>query len=147
MPNMVDYITEVTDYENNGYSVRYTNSYTQEVCDGAYERKIENVDECDIAGYYNDITNVIRHKRPISRYMTDDRFFEVVLVHELVHFLQNFNGTYDEVECKQQLESDAYEVQGLYVDLMGIDPKQNPDPLFAVQQVYVQQMVLFYEGG
>ena len=39
--------------------VRYTNSYTQEVCDGAYERKIENVDECDIAGYYNDITNVI----------------------------------------------------------------------------------------
>ena len=43
--------------------------------------------------------------------MTDDRFFEVVLVHELVHFLQNFNGTYDEVECQQNLESDAYEVQ------------------------------------
>ena len=115
MPNMVDYITEVTEYENNGYPLPDIKIVPpQEVCDGAYEQKIENVEECDIAGYYNDINNTIYIRDKPSRYMTDDRFQEVVLVHELVHFLQNFSGTYQEVECKQQLEVDAYEVQGLY---------------------------------
>ena len=149
MPNMVDYITEVTDYENNGYPLPDIQIVSpQEVCDGAYERKIENVNECDIAGYYNDITNTIYIRNEPSRYMTDDRFQEVVLVHELVHFLQNFNGTYDEVECQQNLESDAYEVQSSYVDLMGIDPKQKPDPLFAaISSLCPNKWPLFYEGG
>ena len=41
-------------------------------------------------------------------------------------------GTYEEVECKQNLEEDAYELQSLYMDLMGIDEQNKPDPLFAI---------------
>lgn len=149
MPNMLDFIIDVTEYENKGYPLPDIKIVSpQEVCDGAYEQKIENVEECDIAGYYNDITNTIYIRDKPSRYMTDDRFQEVVLVHELVHFLQNFSGTYQEVECKQQLEVDAYEVQGLYIDLMGIDPKQKPDPLFAViSSLCPSKWPLFFEGG
>lgn len=133
MPNMLDFITEVTEYENNGYPLpKIIILNAKDVCEGAYERSLENIDECDIVGYYNDKTNIIYIRDNPSRYMSNDRFQEVVLVHELVHFLQKFNGTYEEVECKQQLEIDAYEVQSLYIDRMGIDPKQKPDPLFAV---------------
>ena len=38
--------------------------------------------------------------------MVEENFYEVVLIHELVHYLQYHSGYYDVVECKQQLESD-----------------------------------------
>lgn len=133
MPNMIDFITEVTDYEYKGYP--YPNiviDNAKDVCEGAYMREIEFVEECDIAGYYNDETNTIHIREEPTRYMTDDRFQEVILLHELVHFLQKFSGTYETVECKQNLEEDAYMVQSMYVDLMDIDEQQKPDPLFAI---------------
>ena len=64
--------------------------------------------------------------------MTDDRFMEVVLVHELVHFLQYHDGTYEKVDCRQNLEMPAYEVQDAYIELHGIDDEQKADPLFAL---------------
>ena len=133
MPNMIDFITDVSDYEYKGYpypDIVIDNA--KDICEGAYMREIDDVDNCDIAGYYNDDTNTIHIRNEPTRYMTDDRFQEVILLHELVHFLQKFSGTYEEVECKQNLEEDAYTIQELYIDLMGIDPKQKPDPLFAI---------------
>ena len=65
-------------------------------------------------------------------YMVEDRFQEVVLVHELVHFLQYHEGVYEQVECRQNLEELAYEVQDNYIDLQGIDPTQKVDGLFAI---------------
>ena len=64
--------------------------------------------------------------------MTEDRFQEVVLVHELVHFLQYHDGTWQKVQCRQELELHAYEIQDVYVDLYGIDIKQKIDPLFGI---------------
>ena len=133
MPNMIDFIVDVSDYEYKGYpypDIVIDNA--KDVCEGAYMREINDVDECDIAGYYNDDTNTIHIRNEPTRYMTDDRFQEVILLHELVHFLQKFNGTYETIECKQALEEDAYSVQTLYIELMGIDEKNKPDPLFAI---------------
>ena len=146
VPGMIDFIESrgVNSYNGAPYP-KILIANEKEICTGAYGKPM---DVCDIAGYYNDITNTIYIRDKPSRYMTDDRFQEVVLVHELVHFLQNFSGTYQEVECKQQLEVDAYEVQGLYIDLMGIDPKQKPDPLFAViSSLCPSKWPLFFEGG
>ncbi len=130
MPNMIDYITEVTDLEYNGYPL--PNIYVEEeklICEGAY---FEPRETCDIAGYYDDEKNNIHIRDTPTLYMTEDRFQEVVLVHELVHFLQYHNGRYNEVECRQNLEELAYEVQDKYIDLQGIDPTQKVDGLFAI---------------
>ena len=148
MPNMIGFITDVTEYENKGYPLpEIVIVNAKDVCEGAYQKEIENVDECDIAGYYNDDTNTIYIRDEPTRYMTDDRYQEVILVHELVHFLQKFSGTYETIECKQALETDAYNVQSLYIDLMGIDEKNKPDPLFAIISAMCpgKQNMLFFE--
>lgn len=130
VPNMIDFITDkgVNSYDGTPYPKIYIEN-EQEICTGAYGKP---VDTCDIAGYYNDDTNEIYLRDKPTLHMSDDRFQEVVLVHELVHFLQYHDGTWKEVECKQELEIHAYEVQDAYVDLHGIDPKQKIDPLFGL---------------
>ena len=148
MPNMLGFISDVTEYENKGYPLpEIVILNAKDVCEGAYMREIDDVEDCDIAGYYNDDTNTIYIRDTPTRYMSEDRYQEVVLVHELVHFLQKFSGTYETIECKQALETDAYNVQSLYIDLMGIDEKNKPDPLFAIISAMCpsQQNMLFFE--
>ena len=101
----------------------------KEVCSGAY---LKPVDTCHIAGYYNDETNEIYIRNEPTEYMVADRFQEVILMHELVHYLQYMDGTYEIVECRANLEQQAYEVQEKFIDAEGIDPTQKPDPLFAL---------------
>ena len=148
MPNMLGFISDVTEYENKGYPLpEIVILNAKDVCEGAYMREMDDVEDCDIAGYYNDDTNTIYIRDTPTRYMSEDRYQEVVLVHELVHFLQKFSGTYETIECKQALETDAYNVQSLYIDLMGIDEKNKPDPLFAIISAMCpsQQNMLFFE--
>ena len=148
MPNMLGFISDVTEYENKGYPLpEIVILNAKDVCEGAYMREIDDVEDCDIAGYYNDDTNTIYIRDTPTRYMSEDRYQEVVLVHELVHFLQKFSGTYETIECKQALETDAYNVQSLYIDLMGIDEKNKPDPLFAIISAMCpgKQNMLFFE--
>ena len=148
MPNMLAFISDVTEYENKGYPLpEIVIVNAKDVCEGAYMREMDDVEDCDIAGYYNDDTNTIFIRDTPTRYMSEDRYQEVVLVHELVHFLQKFSGTYETIECKQALETDAYNVQSLYIDLMGIDEKNKPDPLFAIISAMCpsQQNMLFFE--
>ena len=101
----------------------------EEICTGAYMKPMK---ECDIAGFYDDDTNVIHIRDGPTRYMVDDGFFETVLVHELVHYMQKINGVYETVECKANLEVDAFRIQDDYVDSVGIDEKNKNDPLFAI---------------
>jgi len=130
MPNMIDFITEVTDLQNNGYPLpKIIIENEKLICAGAY---LEPRDTCEIAGYYDDEKNNIHIRDTPTMYMVEDRFQEVVLVHELVHFLQYYEGVYEQVECRQNLEELAYEVQEKYIDLMGIDPQQKVDGLFAI---------------
>ena len=148
MPNMLGFISDVTEYENKGYPLpEIVILNAKDVCEGAYMREMEDVEDCDIAGYYNDDTNTIYIRDTPTRYMSEDRYQEVILVHELVHFLQKFSGTYETIECKQALETDAYNVQSLYIDLMGIDEKNKPDPLFAIISAMCpgKQNMLFFE--
>ena len=46
------------------------------------------------------------------------------------NFLQKINGVYETVECRAQLEADAFEIQDLYIDTVGIDENNKNDPLF-----------------
>ena len=87
---------------------------------------------CDIAGYYDNRTDTIAIATKPTGGMVEENFYEVVLIHELVHYLQYHNGYYDVVECKQQLESDAFRLQDEYIDHMGYDPANKNDPLFAL---------------
>ena len=88
--------------------------------------------DCNIAGYFDHETNLIVISDTETEYMVEDHFYEVVLLHELVHFLQYYNGEYERAECKQALERDAFELQDQWIDEQGIDPEQKNDPLFVV---------------
>ena len=143
MPNMVDFITDYTGLPNAGYPLpKIFIQDEKTICRGAY---FEPRDSCDIAGYYDDENNSIHIRDTPTMYMTEDRFQEVVLVHELVHFLQYFNGIYKEVECRQNLEELAYDVQDYYIDLMGIDPQQKVDGLFGIISSLCPGKSLFME--
>ena len=101
----------------------------KEICGAIY---IPPREICDVAGYYNDDTNQIVIRNEPTQYMVDDRFQEVILLHELVHYLQYMAGTHQVVACRQNLEIDAYNLQELFIDVEGIDPKQKPNQLFAM---------------
>mgnify|MGYP003316904720 CR=1 FL=1 len=101
----------------------------KEICSEIY---IPPQESCDVAGYYNHDTNQIVIRNEPTQYMVEDRFQEVILLHELVHYLQYMDGTFEIVECRQNLEIHAYNLQELFVDSEGINEQQKPDPLFAL---------------
>ena len=145
-PNLIDFIQEHTDYVYGGWAYPDIIINTQkEICAGVYT---EPRPECDVAGYYNDDTNTVYIRDSPTQYMVEDRFFEVVLVHELVHFLQYHDGTYEEVTCRQQLEKDAFMIQEKFVKLENIDPQQAPDPLFSLLvSSCPRDTPLMFQGG
>jgi hypothetical protein len=83
------------------------------------------------AGYFDHNMNTIYISSEPGPYMVEEGFIEIVLFHELVHFLQYENGTYETIECKNALERDAYKLHAQYVDDMGYPEEQKPDPFFA----------------
>ena len=102
-----------------------------EVCETIYP-DVERHDDCNIAGYYDHDLNIIVISNKVTQHMVEDHFREVVLVHELVHFVQYYDGEYERADCKQALEIDAFELQDKWIDQQGIDPEQKNDPLFVV---------------
>lgn len=130
--SMVQWIVDNSRFEYHG------NSYPQviredpkSVCTTIYP-DAEPHDDCNIAGYYDHDVNIIVISNQITQHMVEDHFFEVVLIHELVHFVQYYDGEYERAECKQALEIDAFELQDKWIDQQGIDPEQKNDPLFVV---------------
>jgi len=145
VPGMVEFIEEHTDHVYGGWD--YPDiiiNEQKEICAGVY---LDPRPQCDVAGYYNDDTNTVYIRDTPTQHMVEDRFFEVVLVHELVHFLQYHDGTYLEVTCRRQLEKDAFMIQEKFVKLENIDPKQAPDPLFALLVSSCPRDTHFLQGG
>ena len=102
---------------------------------------------CDIAGYYDNRTDLIVIATTPTGGMVEENFYEVVLIHELVHYLQYHNGYYDVVECKQQLEADAFRLQDEYIDHMGYDPANKNNPLFALMASMCRGQSGYMSGG
>jgi hypothetical protein len=133
MLDMIEFITERSDYTYNGEKLPWIEiREPDELCRAVYlPETYAKLESCDIAGYYdNNLTTIFISDDP-GRYMVAEGFFEVVLLHELVHYLQYLNGYDKEVACRNELEKDAYRLQVEYVDYMGYPEEQKPNALFA----------------
>ena len=128
--DMIGFIESHTELEYDGSKLPSIHIVSEkQVCNNVY---VPPRDVCNIAGYYDhDTNNIFITDKPIE-YMVADRYHEVVLVHELVHFLQYINGIYKTIKCKQALEQDAFMIQEKYVEENNIDPQNAPDALFAM---------------
>ena len=130
--SMVQWIVDNSRYEYHGDPYpEVLRESPLSVCSEIYPNS-EPHDDCNIAGYYDHESNKIVISETVTEYMVEDHFTEVVLLHELVHFVQYYDGEYERAECKQALEIDAFELQDQWIDLQGIDPEQKNDPLFVV---------------
>ena len=130
MMKMITFIEDNTDLVYKGDTLPVVKIKTQkEMCEILFDVVPE---PCHIAGYYNDETNEIVIGDKPTIHMVKEKFREVILVHELVHFLQKTNGVYETIECRRALEQDAFKIQELYVDANDINPLQKPDPLFSM---------------
>jgi len=134
MRDMISYIVDNSDLEYNGeklpfLEIRTISELCQKYAPGMYEEQPEN---CNIAGIYDDQVDVIYISDEPAPYMSHPDFFETVLFHELVHYLQDINGVYETVECLQNLEKLAYELQTDYINDMGLNEDNKPDPLFSM---------------
>jgi hypothetical protein len=130
--SMVQWIVDNSRFEYHGdpYPTVITED-TLTVCSEIFPDREPHAD-CNIAGYYDHEQNLIVIADQVTEYMVEDHFREVVLLHELVHFVQYHDGEYERAECKQALEIDAFELQDQWIDEQGIDPEQKNDPLFVV---------------
>ena len=132
LTSMVEWIESNSKYSYNGEPLPKIELHSaQQICRVVFPDAEPHAD-CNIAGYFDHETNLIVISDTVTEYMVEDHFYEVVLLHELVHFLQYRNGEYERAECKQALERDAFELQDQWIDEQGIDPEQKNDPLFVI---------------
>ena len=130
--SMVQWIVDNSRFEYHGDPYPTVSRQSPlEVCSEIFPDAEPHAD-CNIAGYYDHDTNHIVISDSVTEHMVEDHFWEVVLVHELVHFVQYYDGEYERAECKQKLEVDAFDLQDQWIDEQGIDPEQKNDPLFVV---------------
>ena len=130
--SMVQWIVDNSRFEYHGDPYpKVTTETALTVCSEIYPDSEPHAD-CNIAGYYDHEANHIVISDSVTEYMVEDHFREVVLLHELVHFVQYYDGEYERAECKQALEIDAFDLQDQWIDEQGIDPEQKNDPLFVV---------------
>ena len=126
----INFIVDNTELEYNGEPVPSIHFAThEEMCAVLYT---DPPSDCNIAGYYNDDLNQIWIATSPTKHMVAEGFQDVVLVHELVHFLQKINGVYETIECRKALERDAFAIQEQFVDEAGLPERQKPDPLFSL---------------
>ena len=115
MMEIIAFIEENTDLVYKGDTLPVVKIKTQkEMCEILFDVVPE---PCHIAGYYNDETNEIVIGDKPTIHMVKEKFREVILAHELVHFLQKTNGVYETIECRRALEQDAFKM-GCMVHVM-----------------------------
>ena len=88
--------------------------------------------ECSVAGYYDNYNNIIYIADESTPYMVEQNYIEVVLFHELVHYLQYLEQEDQAVACKNELERDAYLLQNQYIEDMSYPEQQKIDLFFAM---------------
>jgi hypothetical protein len=134
MLEMIDFITERSDYEYQGQPLPWIEIRTQdELCRAVYTpESYAKLTSCDVVGYYDNNLNTVFVSDDPGQYMVEEGFFETVLVHELVHYLQYLNGYDKKVACMAEMEKDAYRLHAEYVDYRGYPQQQKPNALFAI---------------
>lgn len=132
MLDMIEYIEQNSTYEYSGQRLPFIEiREPEEIYEGLMGEKMPEEPTSFPAGYFDHNMNTVYVSSESGPYMVDEGFIEVVLFHELVHYMQLINGTYDTVECKNALERDAYKLQTKYIEDMGLPEEQKPDPFFA----------------
>ena len=130
--SMIQWIESNSKYQYNNQTLPQIQRLTAtEICTATFP-DLEPHADCNVAGYYDHEQNLIVVSDTVTEYMVEDHFYEVVLLHELVHYLQYYNGEYERAECKQALEIDAFDLQDKWIAEQGIDPEQKNDPLFVI---------------
>ena len=130
--SMISFIEERTEYVYNGQKLPFIEiREPAEIYVGLMGEPMPEDESIFPAGYFDHNMNTIYISSEPGPYMVEEGFIEVVLFHELVHYLQLINGTYETVECKNALERDAYRLQAEYVDVMNYPEEQKPDAFFA----------------
>ncbi len=72
-------------------------------------------DKCTVAGWYNDNGIIYLDERVKGQ---EDAMTRSLIVHEIVHYLQDLSGKYDHESCDDQLlrEREAYSIQRQYLN-------------------------------
>ena len=132
LESMIQWIEDNSTYTYGGQPLPRIELHSADrICSEIFPDRESHAD-CNIAGYFDHDTNLIVISDTVTEYMVEDHFYETVLLHELVHFLQYYDGEYERAECKQALEKDAFALQDQWIDEQGIDPEQKNDPLFVI---------------
>ena len=90
---------------------------------GTDESRLGYLSDADKESIFNDLTNsleVVYASDNNTIYLgekiePESTYGRSVMVHELVHFLQNKNDMHKQVTCKNALEKDAYLIQSDYM--------------------------------
>lgn len=82
----------------------------------------------DLMAFVPDINGIYCHDRITIYEKLDMNRLEdqYVLVHELVHWLQDYNGEAEEADCIGELERTAYAVHGYWQDVQGLPRTHDP---------------------
>jgi hypothetical protein len=89
------------------YSVRPHSFFVERACGGN--------SNCNIAAWYNNDGTIYLDERLQN---WDDPVVRSVIVHELVHYLQDLSGKFKNDDCRDQLqrEREAYAIQRIYLN-------------------------------
>jgi len=129
MLGMIEWIEKNSKYRYNGEELPIIELRpAEEICEILFESPSEN---CNALGYYDHDQNIIVLSPTPNEYMVEEKYIEVVIFHELVHFLQYLNGEDEIVKCQNALEKDAYILQDKFIEEMGWPEGNRPDMFFA----------------
>lgn len=135
MLDMLEYIETNSKYTyNNEQLPEIAFKSIDELCKSVYtpETYEQVKNDCSVAGYYDNDNNVIYIADEPTPYMVEQNYIEIIIFHELVHYLQYLNGEDKVVPCMNQLEKDAYLLQNQYVEDMNYPEEQKTDLFFAM---------------
>lgn len=108
-----------------------TAAFIQQVC--------PNRAQCTVLGYYEDGTRTIVLHEALQE--LKERRARAMLVHEIVHYLQDNSGRWGAKTCQTWIEREreAYRVQLLYLVENGIPPSYLMMPQFNLAQCEASQ--------
>jgi len=136
MLEMIDYIVSETELEYNGEQlpfviVKSIDEICQDMLSPSDYEIFSRGGYCNYAGYYDPTVRTIVVADEPVKYMVAEKYYETILVHELAHYLQYLNGADEHVQCRNELEADAYRIQNSWIDLKGYPEEQKTQGLFA----------------
>lgn len=108
---LLSWASHLTSYTYPGvppdYEFKNHDFFAEQVCQGGKR--------CNVVAWYNDEGVIYIDKRLDD---WEDPLTRSVIVHELVHYLQDLSGKFESGDCEDQLkrEREAYSVQRTYIN-------------------------------